>query len=341
MKLKLLRLLVFLVITGGLTVYMGAQLANFSLADRYSLTATFDDVSGLRAGDPVRLAGVPVGKVSSIHLEGETAKVRFELDNSVKLPAGATTVEIRWRNLIGQRYLNMKLDPTAAEKAKSFVPTDGSGIFRTGARNPDGSPQTASAVDIGAVFNSLQPLSQAINPQQLNTIFQTLTQALDGNEPNIKRMVENLDTISTTLASRDHTIQQMITDYNTVSGVLAKRDGQIQTMIDNVNLLAKSFDDNAGLFQSALGNLATAGTSLDQVLSSNEGQLKSLLDNTAMFAHTIAGKLPQIETALQNLPDAFAALFSTANKGDFIQADVPCAQFQPFPCNQPGGYVVP
>jgi phospholipid/cholesterol/gamma-HCH transport system substrate-binding protein len=339
MKLKVVRLTGFVLVTGLMALYMGAQLANFSFTDRYNLTATFRDASGLNTGDPVRIAGVPVGQVTSIHLDGDLAKVRFKIDKSVKLPRGATTVEIRWRNLIGQRYLNLKFDPAAAAKATSFVSTNGSALFSATAKNPDGSHETTSTVDIGSVFNALQPLATAIDPAQLNTIFQTLTQAFDGNDANITNITRNLRTISATLASRDSTIQQMLTDYNSLGSVLSRRDGQIQTMIDNLVLLSQAFSDNTNVFEQALSNFSTAGSSLNQVLGANEQQLKSLLDNSAQLANTLTGKLPQIEASLKGLPATFASLFSAVNGGDFIRIDSSCFQFTHMPCTTP--YAVP
>ncbi|MEI4927482.1 MlaD family protein, partial [Klebsiella pneumoniae] len=55
-------------------------------------------------GDDVKLSGVPVGKVTGIHIRDGRAEVSFEIDETVALPVD-TVAAVHWRNLIGQRYV--------------------------------------------------------------------------------------------------------------------------------------------------------------------------------------------------------------------------------------------
>jgi phospholipid/cholesterol/gamma-HCH transport system substrate-binding protein len=327
---KVIRLGVFLVITAALALYIGAKIKDVSLSPRYRLAATFDDVTGLVPGDPVKLAGVPVGQVSSIRLDDSRGMVRFNVDRSVRLPADTTTIAVRWKNLIGQRYLS--LDPgTDAARTPAYLPTDGHGVIS----------KTSSAVDVGAVLNALGPLGKAVNPQQLNTIFTAIEQSLNGNGSNINNLVANLDKVAATLASRDQTIGRMLSDYGTVTDVLARRDQEIQTMIQNVVLLSQTFTDNTKLFETTLVNLSSVGTSLDHLLNGNEQQFKGVLDNLAGVTNAISNKLPQLAQGFNGVPAALRSLFSTANGGDYIRVDDSCFQFAPAPCRVLGGYSVP
>jgi phospholipid/cholesterol/gamma-HCH transport system substrate-binding protein len=72
--------------------------------DTYTLTASFDDVTGLLVNDNVKVAGVPVGKVTGVEVEEGQAVVRMEIDADQTLPADSAAA-VRWRNLIGQRYV--------------------------------------------------------------------------------------------------------------------------------------------------------------------------------------------------------------------------------------------
>jgi phospholipid/cholesterol/gamma-HCH transport system substrate-binding protein len=340
MTTKLIRLGAFIVVAALLAGYIGLKLANISFHDRYTVGATFGDVTGLRVGDVVKLAGVPVGQVTSIHLRDGDAVVRFSVDKSVRLPVDKasaspddnTTVSVRWRNLIGQRYVLLEPGVHAVD-AKAFLPTNGKAEIDA--------RFTKSVVDIGAVFNALDPLGQAINPQQLNDIFTALTQALDGNDGSVQSLVQSLGTLSGTLAQRDQTIQQMLGDYQTVTGVLARRDTQIQTMLENLTTLSQSFTDNTALFERSLADIASAGGSLNRLLTSTETQFRGAVDGLAGVAHTIANKLPQLETLLNSAPSAFKALFSATSYGDFLRVDATCLQLAPMPCTLLGGYSVP
>src|SRR3954464_2833917 len=69
--------------------------------------ATFSDLSGLRKGDDVRVAGVKVGSVTGVGLKNGQVRVTFKV-NDVHL-GDQTTASIRIKTLLGTKYLF--LDP--------------------------------------------------------------------------------------------------------------------------------------------------------------------------------------------------------------------------------------
>src|SRR3989449_5965672 len=74
-----------------------------------SYTAEFNNVSGMREGQFVRASGVEIGKVKKIQLidRGHRVRVDFAIDRSVPLYQ-STTAQIRYLNLIGDRYMELK-----------------------------------------------------------------------------------------------------------------------------------------------------------------------------------------------------------------------------------------
>ena len=77
--------------------------------ERYNTySAEFSNGSGLRGGQFVRAGGVEVGKVSKVQLtdNGQRALVTFAVDKSLPLYQ-STNAQIRYANLIGDRYLNL------------------------------------------------------------------------------------------------------------------------------------------------------------------------------------------------------------------------------------------
>ena len=97
--------LVLLLFTVMIVVVFGQM--RFDRTNAYS--AEFSNVSGLRPGQFVRASGVEIGKVSAIHLVdgGKRARVDFAVDRSVPLYQ-STTAQIRYLDLIGNRYLELK-----------------------------------------------------------------------------------------------------------------------------------------------------------------------------------------------------------------------------------------
>ena len=78
--------------------------AQFRFGQGKNYFAEFANVSGLRDGDIVRIAGVEVGKVQKISVNRDaTVRVEFSADDSVVLTEGSRAV-IRYDDLIGNRY---------------------------------------------------------------------------------------------------------------------------------------------------------------------------------------------------------------------------------------------
>ena len=79
--------------------------AQFRFEQGKTYFAEFTNVSGLRDGDIVRIAGVEVGKVQKISVNRDaTVRVEFSADDSVVLTEG-TRAAIRYDDLIGNRFL--------------------------------------------------------------------------------------------------------------------------------------------------------------------------------------------------------------------------------------------
>src|SRR4051794_2729683 len=147
-------------------MYLAFTIGNISISDPfardfYTLNATFDDVTGLLPNDNVKIAGVVVGKVNKISVTEGRAKVTFTVEHDVTLPSD-TTASIRWRNLIGQRYLYLYPGVDTVTRLK-----DGDGI-----------QNTTSVVDLGELFNRLGPIVAVIDPHQVNDFLDTVSQAL-------------------------------------------------------------------------------------------------------------------------------------------------------------------
>jgi phospholipid/cholesterol/gamma-HCH transport system substrate-binding protein len=77
----------------------------------YTLYANFDNISGLKTGDQVQLDGVQVGKVVSIGLKDNRARVGLRVDDGVEVDAGAI-VSCKTSGIIGDKYVSIALGPS-------------------------------------------------------------------------------------------------------------------------------------------------------------------------------------------------------------------------------------
>ena len=307
----------FAVATVLFTLFIAGQIMGTSFRARYPLVATFDDVTGLLPGDQVKVAGAPVGRVSSIKVQSGKAEVRMDVDKGVRLPTDSTAA-VRWRNLIGQRMIYL-------EPGRSTT------MLASGAQVP----HTRSVVDLGEIVNSLGPLIRSLDPAQINQVLNAFATMLNGNQGNVQLIVQNLDGLLRTFAARRQVLRQLTKDYTTVTGAVAQRDRQIAQSVDNLAALTDVFARNRTLLDDAVVQIAGVTTNLNHVLDGNQAQLGRIIRNLTRFTETARLDIDHLELMVQNLPLTVRELFAAGNGGHFSRVDALCFGIVEGPCPYP------
>lgn len=106
--------------------YLAVGLAGLELNDseNYTIYAEFDNISGLKYGASVEIAGVPIGVVSDISLNDPVARVSLKLNRSIRIKDD-DIASIRTKGIIGDRYV--KISRGASD---TYVPEGGT-LFET------------------------------------------------------------------------------------------------------------------------------------------------------------------------------------------------------------------
>ena len=328
-----LKFIAFILVCLVFTIYLAFTIGNIRPSHLwffhrdYSLVTYFDDVSGLNKDDNVKVAGVVVGKVTAIkivdHAPGHAAdgtgraRVTISVHKTIRLPAN-TAALIRWRNLLGQRYIYLL--PPASADADPVVLRSGETITKT-----------TSVVDIGELFNRLGPIVTAIQPDKVNQFLQAFTDALSGNEESLRSSLDNLAQITASLAAHDDAIGRLVGNVNTVAATLSSRDQEIRTVIDNLVAISGTFSQNTQVVDDAITNLSQVSSNLNRLLSANRGQIDRILTNVNTLLQVVVTKLPEAGSLLSSLPLVGQKLFSLGALGQWLDQDIPCGSIDVAP----------
>lgn len=306
------------------TLYLASTIGNTSIAglfgqgeETYTVQAAFDDVSGLLVNDDVKISGVPVGKVTDIDVESGQAVVTMEVDSDRVVPADSAAA-IRWRNLIGQRYVYL-------------YPGDAPTRLEDGAMISE----TVDVIDLGELFNRLGPIVAVVDEGKVNDFLDTVTSALEGNEADISQSLDDLAFVVKSLGERDQAIGRLIENLETVSRTVADRDAQIETMLDNLAALSRTFSDNTELLERSIVEMSAYNRDLSALLSANREELDGILTALDNTLNTVESKLGPVGTALDLLDESAAATFNSSRNGEFLNQAVLCLATQPPPCPTP------
>jgi phospholipid/cholesterol/gamma-HCH transport system substrate-binding protein len=300
---SLVKLIIFMVVTSILTLFLAATIGNITFGGKTTYKAIFSDVTGLLPGNDVRIAGVRVGQVKSIALaDRKLARVTFTLDQNRRIPA-STIVRLRYRNLVGERYLAVTEGPGSAE------------LLKNGATIP--LAQTRSALDLTVLFNGFRPLFQALDPQSTNEVAFELVQTLQGEGGTLETLMQRTASLTTTLADRDAVIGRVINNLSAVLDTLDNGD-QLSQLILQLRRLAAGFaQDRTAIGQSIVGinDLTTATTSL---LSGIRGPLRNDISQLGVLAGTLDANKSTVNGVLQRLPGKLDRIIGTATYGSWF-----------------------
>ena len=247
-----IKLALFVVVTVLATGLLAMTIANSDFRSKVSYSAIFTDAAALNGGDEVRLAGVRVGDVAGIELhEGKYAKVTFKVDKEVPVTT-ATRIVIRYRNLIGQRYI-------------ALVDEAGDGeVVEPGTVIPES--RTQPALNLNALFNGFRPLLAGLDPEQINQLSYELITVLQGEGGTVNSLMARIGSLTGTLADRDELIGQVIDNLNAVLGPINERDQQLSAMIANLQSFVSGLSaDRQAIGDSLVGINALADTTASLV----------------------------------------------------------------------------
>ncbi|HUS23051.1 MAG TPA: MCE family protein [Aeromicrobium sp.] len=239
----LVKLIIFCVLTGMATVVLGMTLSNGGLAKRDIYKALFTDVTGVAVGDEVRIAGVRVGTIRSLEIaDKDKAVVEFGVDPDVKLTQN-TTATLRFRNLVGQRYMALE---QGSEGATAQI--------QPGATIP--LSRTQEALDLDLLLNGFKPVFQALSPTDVNKLAFEIVQTLQGESGNVESLLGSVSSLTQTLAGRDKLIGDVIKNLSKTLDIVGSRDAELSTTISTLREFIGGLKDDRKDILNSLDGIA-------------------------------------------------------------------------------------
>jgi phospholipid/cholesterol/gamma-HCH transport system substrate-binding protein len=298
------RLGIFVVVCllGIVALFLVFAQLRFGTANVYR--ADFTDVTGLKEGNFVRVAGVEVGKVQSITIHPNSiVTVAFSADDTVALTEG-TRVAIRWGDLIGGRYLALE---EGAGSVKRLQP---------GQTIPTG--RTEPALDLDALIGGFRPLFRALDPDQVNALSGQLIAALQGQGTTIGSFLAETAAVTSRLANRDQLIGQVVTNLNVVLGSLGDQSHQLDKAVTSLSALVHELSQRKTDITNSVAYTNAAAANLADLLSQARPPFQQLVHETDRTAGLVMADHDYFDNLLNTLPGAYQALDRQAIYGDFF-----------------------
>ena len=285
------------------TIVVTASLLNLSSRPQTGYSALFTNASGLQPGDFVDIAGVQVGTVTGVQLQGRLALVHFTADSDQPLTT-TTHANVDYANLLGQQLI--ALEPGSAPGK----------TLPAGAEIPVS--RTAPALDLTGIFNGFQPLFAALRPQQVNELTASIIQIFQGESGDISGLVTQTASITENLAQRQQIIGEVIDNLSAVAGTLDAHDQQLGTMIDQFDGLVTGLANERGQIGTTVDSLSGLTQAVSGLLNLSQPTLDQAINAVVSASHTAAQDQSGFDGVLSNLPSFIETLDRVANSGSFL-----------------------
>jgi phospholipid/cholesterol/gamma-HCH transport system substrate-binding protein len=301
----LVRLVIFLVVAALVTFWVAAVTSEYRSGGATPYQAAFDDVSGLQKGDQVRAAGVRVGQVTDIDVQPDsTVVVTFEVDQTLVLDS-ATTATIEYRNLIGDRIVQLA---TTSERAAAEL--------AAGEMIPIAN--TASALDLDTLLNGFKPLFAGLNPSQVNELSQQLVQVLQGQESAVETLTTRVGSFTSAIAQREQLITQVIGNLNEVLQTVDGRRNELGELIDALDVVLTRFDEQDTEILIAADKIDEFAREASGLVARARGDLTPDLRALTVAARGLNMEKDELVAVLRQLPRHYRKLQNAGSYGNFF-----------------------
>lgn len=300
----LIRLVIFLVVTTLATGLLVITIGNVSFSGSREYQAQFSDATGVVKGDDIRIAGVKVGNVKKVEIVDDTqALVTFSVEDSARLN-DSTHATIRYRNLVGQRYLSLTQDAGDTDLLEDgdTIPVD----------------RTSAALDLTVLFNGFKPLFEALSPDDLNKFSYEIVQVFQGEGGTLESLLGHTASITQTLADRDAVIGDLIDNLDSVLQHLADRDDQLSSLIINFRDLITGLKDDREAILGSLDGISELTVETAGLIKGIRAPFVEDIKQLRRFAAITDRNKSELDRALQVLPIKLNKVGRTAIYGSWF-----------------------
>jgi len=242
----------------ALFVFIAFNLTIFEGGTDYR--AAFTEASGLKPNEVVRIAGVKVGKIKSVDLEGDHVKVSFNMNGNVNF-GSLSRAQIKIGNILGSHYLDVQLSGVKRQSPQAEIPTSRT----TPSQTLQGSPE-----NVRKTLAGLQKISRAVASR----------------DDSLNDLLSHSSNLSKTLADRSGDLSQLVSDGSLLLQELNNRRAAIGTLLSGTVSLSQQITDtieeNRATLHPALVNLHN----VVNILQRNQGNLEKAVQTLGPFVIT-------------------------------------------------------
>ncbi len=298
------RTMIGLVALAVIAVLMAALVIITKVGPGYKrISADFIQAAALLPKNPVTVAGIPVGTVTGMRLNGDHVTVDMRVQNNIDIGKDSKAV-IMVTTILGSRYL--ALHP------------GGGGPLENNTIDLD---HTEVPYDLQQALQDVAVNYGEVNTDNLASAIEVLGKQIEGLPPLIPKAMDNLKKLSTVMADRRDQFGSMLKTMDLVTATLRRQQTSIGSMVNQGNELLGEFVMRRAAFHAMMQSLTDLVNVLDDTIVDDRAEVDELLANVNTLSTLMAKNDGMLRGILQSAPLALRGLANASGTGNAVEAN--------------------
>jgi phospholipid/cholesterol/gamma-HCH transport system substrate-binding protein len=263
----------------------------------------FTDAGGMTTGDKVRIAGLTVGQVEGIKIDGDHVVMKFS--------AGSNTIGTESR-------LAIKTDTILGKKVLEIEPR-GTQTLRPGGTLPLG--QSTTPYQIYDAFFDVTKAAAGWNVDTVKQSLNVLSQTIDQTYPHLSAALKGVADFSDTIGKRDEQITHLLAQANQIASILGDRSQQIDRLFVNSNNLLAAFNERGRALSALLSNVSAFSAQVQYLINDNPN-LNHVLEQLRTVSDLLEARKNDLAETLKTFGKTVAGLNETVASGPYFKVQL-------------------
>lgn len=256
--------------------------------------AEFAEIGGLKTDQEVRVAGVSVGRVTDIDLNGDHVDVDFRLDQGVDFGVNSSAA-IKIRTLLGAEYLELQ--------------PEGGGQFPKDGTIPVS--RTTPPYDVVEAFSELSETTDQIDIPDLSDALDAIGEIARDTPEEFRGAINGVSKLSENLAARDQEINDLLVNLKQVTSTINSRNDQLEDLFADASVLFDAVSSRREKIHELLVSTTRVSKELRALAKDTRADLKPTLDKLGKVTTMLRQNESSLDEALRVAP-GFMRVFANA-----------------------------